>query len=93
MAGLLNDALDRKDTGSWADFFRFPKCILLAPVRGGRRISRSQSIADLVASRITKWSESREELWEAVLLRSEDRSSALSHSQLGEISGRGAPPW
>ena len=46
----LFEAMERKDVVSWADFFRFPKCVLLAPVRGGRRITRSQSLADLVLS-------------------------------------------
>ena len=67
-AGLLCESLQRKECEPWADFFRFPKCILLAPVRGGRRISRSQPITDLVTSRIAKWSESkesRETLWQA----------------------------
>ena len=53
--------------GSWADFFRFPKCVLLAPVRGGRRITRSQSLADLVNTRLSSWSEKKDILWQAVL--------------------------
>ena len=70
--------MEKQDPGSWADFFRFPKCILLAPVRGGRRISRSQSLADLVASRIAKWSESKEELWSSVLIRSQKTTQVSS---------------
>ena len=67
-SGLLHEALERKDEESWADFFRFPKCVLLAPVRGGRRVSRSQSLADLVNTRLTGWSE-KAIMWEAVLGR------------------------
>jgi hypothetical protein len=66
---LLDNALDRKDVGSWVEFFRFPKCILLAPIRGGRRVSRSQSMADLVHSRLKKWHAEKEAQWEAVLAR------------------------
>ena len=76
--GLLHDALEKKDAGSWADFFRFPKCVLLAPVRGGRRISHSQSLADLVNSRLTNWSEQKELLWEAVLARSQKLAARVS---------------
>ena len=59
----------RRDVGSWVDFFRFPKCILLAPVRGGRRVSRSQSLADLVHARLDSWPMEKEILWESVLVR------------------------
>ena len=68
-SGLLLDALDKRDVGSWFDFFRFPKCILLAPVRGGRRVSRSQSIADLVHARLKSWPAEKDTLWESVLVR------------------------
>ena len=68
---LLDGALSKKDSTSWFDYFRVPKCILLAPVRGGRRISRSQSMADLVASRITRWATERDTLWNEVLSRSQ----------------------
>ena len=61
-SGLLHDAMEKRDVGSWVDFFRFPKCILLAPVRGGRRVSRSQSIADLVHARLRSWPEEKETL-------------------------------
>src|ERR1044071_10339331 len=63
---------------TWADFFRFPKCILLAPVRGGRRISRSRSKADLVNSRLTSWPDQKIALWEAVLARSQKCMNVVS---------------
>ena len=45
---LLHEAIEGGTPSAWFEFFRFPKCILLSPVRGGRRISRSQSQADVV---------------------------------------------
>ena len=50
----------------------------MAPVRGGRRISRSQPVADLVASRMAKWSVNKEELWETVLTRSRNKAQVSS---------------
>ena len=32
---LLKDALDRGTPEAWFDYASFPKCILLAPIRGG----------------------------------------------------------
>ena len=76
-SGLLHDALEKKDVASWVDFFRFPKCVLLAPVRGGRRVSRSQSLADVVNARLTGWTEKKDVMWEAVIARSQ-RSDRVS---------------
>jgi len=77
-SSLLNECLVKKDSTSWVDFFRFPKCILLAPVRGGRRISRSKTMADLVNERIKKWAEGREALWQDVISRSQRAAKVSS---------------
>src|SRR6201988_5063241 len=53
----------------------YPKCILLAPVRSGRRFSRVQSRADLVNSRIVSWAENKSALWQGVLSRSQKSKS------------------
>jgi hypothetical protein len=44
----------------------FPKAVLLAPPRSGRKISKKRSIADLVLRRINSWSSDRLLLWEDV---------------------------
>jgi hypothetical protein len=77
-SGLLHQALERKQVSEWVDFFRFPKCILLAPVRGGRRISRSQSLADLVNSRLIGWTERKEVMWQDVLSRTQKGAARVS---------------
>src|SRR4051812_41151359 len=45
--------------------FRSVSC--WAPIRGGKRISRVQSRADLVHSRLVNWSEQKSVLWQGVL--------------------------
>ena len=56
----------------------FPQVCALGPVRG-RRISRVQSKADLVFARISKWSEGgRDELWSAVVSRSQAPACSAS---------------
>ena len=75
---LLQAALDHKDERAWVEFFRFPKCILLSPVRGGRRISRSQSLADLVCSRLKNWEDRKEVMWQDVLSRCQRGASRVS---------------
>jgi hypothetical protein len=66
---LLKDALDRGTPEAWFDYASFPKCILLAPIRGGKRISRVQSRADLVHSRLVTWFDQKSVLWQGVLAR------------------------
>jgi len=56
---------------TWFEYACFPKCILLAQIRAGKRISRSQSRADLVNSRLVSWSENKSALWQGVLSRCE----------------------
>jgi hypothetical protein len=67
---LLDDAVHSGQMGPWTDFFMFPKCILWTPVRGGSRLSKKRSMADLVKSRITKWKTDPEALWKDVVARS-----------------------
>ena len=52
---LLLDASFTGSVGAWFKFFAFPKAILLAPSRGGSRLSKKQSWADLVRSRLGVW--------------------------------------
>src|SRR6185312_8158598 len=68
-ASLLHEALIQKTAAAWFDYASFPKCILLAPIRGGKRISRVQSRAELVQSRLESWSEQKSALWQGVLSR------------------------
>jgi len=69
-SALLEEALQQADPNSWFNFFCLPKCILLAPVRGGKRISKSRSQADVVHDRLLQWGkDGRTALWQAVLSR------------------------
>jgi len=69
-AGLLQEATSSKLEARWADFFMFPKVVLLAPLRGGRRVSKKSSFADLVLGRIQRWTSDRDDLWQEVKKRS-----------------------
>ena len=48
----------------------YPKCILWTPVRGGSRLSKKRSVADLVKARIAKWKSDPDSLWKDVVERS-----------------------
>ncbi len=61
---LLHAAVDKQQEAAWSEFFVFPKCILWSPVRGGRRLARKASMADVVKARLLKW-EAGEKKWEA----------------------------
>ena len=52
---LLDQAVHSGQLSSWTDFFMYPMCILWTPVRGGSRLSKKRSMADLVKFRIAKW--------------------------------------
>ena len=67
--GLLSTALDLKNPDSWFDFFSFPKCILWNVERGGRRITKTRTKADVVHDRLVRWKDEKKSLWEAVLAR------------------------
>lgn len=67
--GLLHEALQLQDPESWFDFFSFPKCTLWAPERGGKRISKSRSKADVVHERLVQWRDSKKQMWETVMSR------------------------
>ena len=53
------------------------------PNRAGKRISRSQSRADLVNSRLVSWSENKSALWQGVLSRCERGKSKKVPSPFG----------
>jgi hypothetical protein len=72
---LLGEAMHSGRPEEWFDFFSFPKCILLAPVRGGKRISKSRSLADLVHGRLAQWETGKKELWEAVRSRGDKKKA------------------
>ena len=68
---------------AWFQYACFPKCILLAQIRAGKRISRSQSRADLVNSRLVSWSENKSALWQGVLSRCDRGKSKKVPSPFG----------
>ena len=70
MGRLLDAAVHSAQLGSWTDFFMFPKCILWTPQRGGTRLSKKRSMADLVKSRLAKWKSDPDALWKDVVERS-----------------------
>ena len=70
-ARLLNEAVFSKQLGSWAEFFCFPKCVLWTPVRGGKRLAKQASIADIVKTRLRKWKTDKEGLWKEAVARSQ----------------------
>src|SRR6185369_5768199 len=49
--GLLFESVQKASPDAWFDFFSFSKCILLAPVRGGRRISKRKELWEAVVAR------------------------------------------
>jgi hypothetical protein len=51
----------------------FPRCVLLAPSRGGRSISRKTSLSEVVAARIQGWPANRSTLVGDVRARSHRR--------------------
>ena len=67
---LLDAAVHSGQLSSWTDFFMYPKCILWTPVRGGSRLSKKRSMADLVESRIAKWKSDPDSLWKDAVARS-----------------------
>jgi hypothetical protein len=52
-SSLLLRAVASKRESHWSDFFLFPRVVLLAPKRGGRRISRRETLAEMVLQRMT----------------------------------------
>jgi hypothetical protein len=72
-ADLLQEAMLVRTEITWARFLQFPKAVLLAPSRGGKRISRKANMGDVVLARIEAWTASFEELWSAVKSRSGQR--------------------
>ena len=75
---LLSDALDAATPTAYFDFFAFPKCILLSPPRGGKRISKQVSLADLVQQRMLDWPTKKADLWNEVVLRGKQRKEKVA---------------
>ena len=68
---LLDAAVSSKQEAAWSEFFLFPKCILWAPSRGGKRIAKKGNMADLVRARISKWTAGEKDgLWKDAVERS-----------------------
>ena len=71
---LLNEAITVRSQTCWSEFFMFPKVILWAPMRGGRRISKTKPQATVVAQRLRDWDEGEKSpLWKAAVDRSRKR--------------------
>ena len=70
-AGLLRAA---RSLASWEAVFMFPKAVLLAPYRMGKKTMKKKgSMATQVLERIRRWSCDREALWAEVLARASGR--------------------
>ena len=59
----------------------FPKCILWTPVRGGSRLSKKRSMADLVKARLAKWKSDPEAVWKECVDRSKKQVVAAEPSR------------
>jgi len=75
---LLDEATHSGQLSAWSDFFMYPKCILWTPVRGGSRLSKKRSMADLVKARIAKWKSDPDSLWKDVVERSKKLTVAAA---------------
>ena len=71
---LLHDDVDSGHLSQWSQFFMFPKCIFWSPVRGGKRLSKRTTVAQMVSTRIEKWKIDRKALWKDVQTRSQKNS-------------------
>ena len=88
---LLDEATHSSQLSAWIDFFMYPKCILWTPVRGGSRLSKKRSMADLVKTRIAKWKSDPDSLWKDVVERSKKLTVAVEtprpdNARVGSLS-------
>jgi hypothetical protein len=67
--GLLEVALKERSVKAWRQFLVFPKVILLAPLRGGKKLTKNQSLTNLFKARLDSWFTRTDELWEEVVKR------------------------
>ena len=74
-AKILDDAVLSGSEADWSSFFVFPKCILWAPVRAGRKVI---PVSGTVARRLARWPTEKAQLWEAVVERSRRRELDVS---------------
>ena len=71
---LLDEAVASKHVSKWCEFFMLPKCVLWSPARGGKRLAKKVSMANMVGSRLAKWNTDRKSLWAEVVERSKSKS-------------------
>lgn len=82
-SSLISSAMTSGLESDWVDVFRFPKCILLSPQRGGKRISQNRSYTNKVSARLDQWREGpegRAELWSTVTSLATSRRTNLTAS-------------
>ena len=61
----------------WSDFFILPRCILWSPARAGKRVAQP---SEVVKRRLARWPAERDQLWQAVVERSQHRSLEVKQS-------------
>jgi hypothetical protein len=84
-ASLFLEAYSKGTVECWRAVFMFPKAVLLAPLRMGKKVSNRQgSLATQVLDRLRRWSSDRAELWAEVLARAAHRKNGLQASGLSE---------
>ena len=71
--GLLKKAVVTGTKSHWFSALAFPRCVLVSPPRGGRRVARS--LTKLVLDRINLWSSSPQSVLSEARLRSRQPSS------------------
>ena len=73
-ARLFIEACTTRSLASWKSCFMFPKAVMLAPVRAGRRVVQKKgSLATQVLEKIQRFTSDRESLWKEVLDRATSR--------------------
>src|SRR6185312_718303 len=73
-ARLFIEACTTRSLASWKSCFMFPKAVMLAPVRAGRRVVQKKgSLATQVLEKIQRFTSDRESLWKEVLDRTASR--------------------
>jgi len=91
-ARLFTDAGVTGSLASWKACFMFPKAVLLAPVRAGRRVSQKKgSLATQVLEKIQRFSSDRDSLWSEVLERATNRVPRARESKSesgGKVDGK-----
>ena len=76
-ARCLEAALRSGFESDWSDFFILPRCILWSPARAGKRVAQP---SEVVKRRLARWPAERDQLWQAVVERSQHRSLEVKQS-------------